>query len=132
MRRLWSMGLVGCLAACGVEDPAADDGIVVSASGRYELSAAFSPDPPQVGANTWTLDLRTRAGVPVVDAALTAEPWMPVHGHGVPVVPKVVAEGEGSYRVENLRFTMPGTWEVRVELSTDEDKDQLVVRSDVQ
>ena len=40
---------------------------------------------------------------------------MPIHDHGLPTAPRVTAElGNGDYRLEGVRFQMPGRWVVEL------------------
>lgn len=41
--------------------------------------------------------------------------WMPEMGHGS-VPTKVERVDQGSYRVSNVFFVMPGTWEIRIQI----------------
>lgn len=50
---------------------------------------------------------------------LKITPWMPSHGHGTAVTPKVTPLGNGAYLVESLWLSMAGTWELHIEM-TDE------------
>lgn len=119
-------------SACGVDDPASDSGVVTSNAGLFAAETQFDPDPPVVGKNSLSLRLQTRDGVLVEEADINAEPWMPAHSHGVAVRPVVRAEGDGVFLVDELRFTMPGTWEVRIDIEVSNVRDSLVVSADVQ
>ena len=64
--------------------------------------------------HSWLLTLKTAAGQPVEDATITIDGGMPEHGHGLPTSPAVSAHlGAGKYRVEGVKFTMSGWWELR-------------------
>jgi hypothetical protein len=119
-------------SACGVEDPAVDSGVVTSSAGLFEATTEFDPSPPAVGKNRLTLRLQTRDGAAVQEAKISAEPWMPAHSHGSAVRPSVQTEGGGTFVVDDLRFTMPGTWQVRIEIDANGLRDNLVVSADVQ
>lgn len=56
-------------------------------------------------------------GQPVNGLEMTATPFMPSHGHGSSVVPKVQSEGDGNYLVAPLLLSMSGQWEVRIKIS---------------
>jgi hypothetical protein len=61
--------------------------------------------------HAWTLHLEDRSGQPIADAQITVDGGMPAHGHGLPTEPQVTASlGNGDYRVEGLKFNMPGSW----------------------
>jgi hypothetical protein len=44
------------------------------------------------------------------------QPWMPAMGHGVSMPVKVSHDSTGTYSATNLFFTMPGDWEVRIQI----------------
>jgi hypothetical protein len=48
---------------------------------------------------------------------IAATPWMPVMGHGAPVMPVASADGEGKYALRNVSMYMPGLWELRTTFS---------------
>ncbi|MGR3617265.1 MAG: hypothetical protein ACU0BB_14640 [Paracoccaceae bacterium] len=41
---------------------------------------------------------------------------MPAHQHGMNYTPTVAELGEGTFRVEDMLFHMPGVWEIQMEL----------------
>jgi hypothetical protein len=44
---------------------------------------------------------------------------MPQHGHGLPTEPRVTEElGGGRYRVEGMKFNMPGWWTIKLSVSS--------------
>jgi hypothetical protein len=47
----------------------------------------------------------------VVDGArVSVGGGMPEHGHGLPTAPKATAQGDGTYRIDGVRFNMGGWW----------------------
>ena len=74
------------------------------------------PGPPQKGDNTWTLQLRDKAGSPLSGATLDVTPYMPDHGHGTPVKAQSSEAGSpsGQYRVTPVNLFMPGLWQVTI------------------
>jgi hypothetical protein len=70
-------------------------------------------------------------GSAITGAQLDAEPWMPSMGHGSPVKPSTTEIGAGEYRIEDLSYTMPGKWEVRVDVSAGGVTDRFGVGLDV-
>lgn len=83
-----------------------------TAEGLYTVS--YRPDLGSVPVNQiqiWTLHVETPAGEPVTDATISVDGDMPQHGHGLPTRPQVTQHlGNGDYRVEGLKFHMPGWW----------------------
>jgi hypothetical protein len=52
--------------------------------------------------------------------------WMPAHGHGMPTTPVVTSLGGGRFEVTNLRISMPGDWELRVDVSAGDASERAV------
>ena len=53
---------------------------------------------------------------------------MPAHGHGSSTEAVVHEVGEGLYEVEDLSFSMPGIWEVRIDVAFDDrDWERVIV-----
>lgn len=65
--------------------------------------------------HSWELTINDAAGQPVNDAMVTVVGDMPEHGHGLPTQPEITKVGAGGlYRVDGMKFTMPGWWVVTV------------------
>ena len=65
--------------------------------------------------HSWELAIKDANGKPVNNAMVTVVGDMPEHGHGLPTQPEVVKVGTGGlYRVDGMKFTMPGWWVVTV------------------
>lgn len=47
---------------------------------------------------------------------LLADAIMPAHQHGMNYIPKVTALGDGTFRVDDMLFHMPGLWELQVDV----------------
>lgn len=70
--------------------------------------------------HSWELTVKDAAGQPVSDAMITVVGDMPEHGHGLPTQPEVVKIGAaGLYRVDGMKFQMPGWWVVTVSIMAD-------------
>jgi hypothetical protein len=93
---------------------------LVTDNGLYR--ASYTPQYEPVPINqiqSWTLHLETEDGRPVEDAQITIDGDMPQHGHGLPTRPQVTEYlGNGDYRVEGLKFHMPGWWIVEFDITT--------------
>ena len=61
-------------------------------------------------------------GAQVIGAGLNVEVegWMPRHKHGMNYRASVTATAPGTYSISNMVFHMPGLWQVRVNLASDE------------
>jgi hypothetical protein len=65
--------------------------------------------------HSWELTIKDAAGQTVNDAMVTVVGDMPEHGHGLPTQPEITKVGAGGlYRVDGMKFTMPGWWVVTV------------------
>ena len=112
------------LAACGapatpVVSPAiaTPDLATTRTTDQGRFVAAYTSDlqPPAINkVHGWTLDITTPDGSPVNGAEIAVEGGMPVHNHGLPTTPQVSAAGDGRYRVEGIKYQMPGEWDVTV------------------
>lgn len=122
------------LNACGPVDEFNSSAPLISGPhpGDHGLAvdALFVPDPPRTGEFDLTLELHVD-GEPLEGADLSLELWMPGHGHASAEQPQVVEEGAGLYRVENAAFSMPGLWELRLNVVWDELDANIVWQVDV-
>ena len=93
--------------------------------GHFRVTYTSEPAPPPINKFlTWTLHVETPAGAPVTGALLTVDGGMPEHNHGLPTQPEVTAElGNGDYRVEGIKFQMPGWWTMTVTVAASEQQD---------
>lgn len=84
----------------------------MSDHGSYQVS--YVPELSPIPINqiqTWTLQVTDAVGKPVEDAEISVDGGMPQHGHGLPTAPLVTESlGNGQYRVEGMKFHMPGWW----------------------
>jgi len=81
---------------------------------HYRVSYQSKVEPiPLNRIHSWTLHLETADGEAVDDAQIAVYGGMPVHKHGFPTAPRVTQGlGNGDYRVEGLKFSMAGHWEL--------------------
>jgi hypothetical protein len=83
------------------------------------LSVELVSATPAVPSNTdnfWTLALADADMSPVDDATIVAVPYMVDHGHGT--APQLATPmGEGRYELGPITLTMPGFWEVTLEVT---------------
>jgi len=70
--------------------------------------------------HSWELTVKDADGKPVNNAKISVVGDMPEHGHGLPTQPEVTTVGaEGLYRVDGMKFTMPGWWIVTISVMAD-------------
>ncbi len=91
--------------------------------GTLEAPAGGAP----LGAlHDWQLDLEWPDGRAVAEARVQASGGMPEHDHGLPTQPRVAAGGRpGAYRVQGVRFHMPGRWQLVFDVEVDGERDLL-------
>lgn len=84
--------------------------------------AAIEPEAQEIKQGelqNWILTVKTADGKPVDDAAVTVDGGMPDHNHGLPTAPRMTEHlGEGRYRIEGVKFSMSGWWELRFDISS--------------
>jgi hypothetical protein len=99
----------------------------LSEQGLYEIS--YRSDVGSVPVNqmqSWTLHVETAEGEVVENATITVDGDMPQHGHGLPTRPQVTSYlGQGDYRVEGLKFHMPGWWVMDFVVNAEGQTDQV-------
>lgn len=122
---------LGTLLACTAEETPVPDGAVTTDAGLYVLDVTATPDPPVTGDQILTLDVTDPDAEPVIGATLDLTPWMPDMNHGIANAPTVVEEGDGVYTAE-FAWSMPGYWEVVVQVTRDDQTDQATLAFEVQ
>lgn len=66
----------------------------------------------------------TPAGAPIGNGLVYLNGGMPEHGHGMPTRPQTMGEvSTGVYRVEGVKFNMPGRWELIVAIQANGTED---------
>lgn len=127
LRLLWLLpvaliGVGGIGVAAMMQPPPADLDLSLTRTtehGLYvgTLEPAVSPIP--VGTiQSWTIAVTTPDGEPLEHADLSIDGGMPQHGHGLPTEPQVTEElGDGRYRVEGMKFNMPGWWTLTLKVT---------------
>lgn len=90
-----------------------------TAKGLYV--AAIEPETPEIRRgelHSWIITVKTADGKPVDDAQIAVDGGMPEHNHGLPTSPRMTeALGDGSYRIEGVKFSMTGWWELRFDIT---------------
>lgn len=91
-----------------------------TANGLYV--AAIEPEVPEIKQgelHTWILTVKTVDGKPVDGARIAVGGGMPDHNHGLPTSPEATQQlGEGRYRIEGMKFSMSGWWELKFDISS--------------
>jgi hypothetical protein len=116
------------LAGCGTPPSELDLALErPSTAGVYRVGLVPPERPPAINQlHSWTVRLAGADGAPVHGATFTVDGGMPQHGHGLPTQPRVTREiGDGVYRLDGMKFSMTGWWEVRLAIRSPLGSDQV-------
>ncbi len=93
----------------------------------YKVTLYSNQYPLLINAiHSWTLHIETAAGEIVENAEIRIHGGMPAHKHGYPTTPRVKQYlGNGDYLIEGIKFSMPGQWEMRINI-----KEEKLLRRD--
>ena len=87
----------------------------MSQAGSYRIRLTPDQEPVTISTlQTWTVHVETADGQAVTGATVSVDGGMPEHNHGLPTKPLVAAGADGDYRVEGIKFQMPGWWTITV------------------
>jgi hypothetical protein len=76
--------------------------------------------------HSWKLSVQDDKGNAVNGAKITVVGDMPEHGHGLPTNPEVSKDsGPGAYRVDGMKFSMPGWWVITFNIKAGEMQDSV-------
>jgi hypothetical protein len=125
--------LVGILATVYLMLPQSASGPDLSRSKKTVnglFVARFEPERGVVRQGelqSWLLTLKTAAGAPVEGAAIAVSGGMPQHDHGLPTSPQATDYlGDGHYRIDGIKFTMSGWWQLHFGISAAAGSDSVV------
>ena len=116
------------LAGCTTPPPQLDLSLKrPSVDGRYVVTLQPPvPSPPINQLHSWQVKLETPAGQPVAKANIAVDGGMPQHGHGLTTRPRVTREpADGAYRLEGMKFSMTGWWEIKLAIKSAEGEDTV-------
>lgn len=90
--------------------------------GTYRITYTPTPDPIPLNDNfglkiTVTYADGREISLPE-DLMIKADGFMPEHNHGMLQTPTVQKETMGQYKVEGMKFHMPGKWMMKVEVTS--------------
>lgn len=119
------------LAACSLFQPPADLDLRLtrpSQQGMYTVSVRPLVESPVINSiHAWEIAITARDGKPVDDARIAFSGGMPQHGHGYPTRPRVTGQmGQGRYRLDGVKFSMSGWWEMKLDVQSAHGTDQIV------
>jgi len=128
---LAALAALGTLAC--TETPTLATQSVHTDDGLYMVAYSTDPTPPLAGDTVLMLEIMDVGDnhAPVLDAVLDIEPWMPAMNHGIMGDVTVMEMGEGTYEAE-WAYSMPGGWEVTVDVDADAGTDSVVLGFEVE
>jgi hypothetical protein len=99
----------------------------MTASNIFHVSYKSISDPIRINRiHSWELKVTDADGQPINDAMVTIVGDMPEHGHGLPTEPVVTSIGaEGLYRIDGMKFQMPGWWIVTISIMANGQQDSV-------
>ena len=105
----------------------------VGKHGLFQVTLQSDEAPlPLNRIHSWTARITTPEGRIVDDAILMVYGGMPEHKHGFPSKPEVTANlGDGRYRIEGVKFNMPGRWEMWFNVRALDQDDKVIIGFDV-
>lgn len=102
---------------------------------KYQVTLYSNVSPiPLNKIHSWTVQVIAADGKPVEHATIRIHGGMPAHRHGFPTSPRVKQYlGDGAYRIDGVKFSMPGNWEIRINIRQDEEmvRDRAVFEIDL-
>ncbi|MEM9601793.1 MAG: auxin-binding protein [Pseudomonadota bacterium] len=115
---LLALALPGASVLADTPDASEDAYALEAQSLRAHFDVSLRPErsPPEIGTlHSWLVRVTDRAGDPVYPVALAVGGGMAGHGHGLPTQPQITAYlGDGTHRIEGVRFNMAGEWTLRI------------------
>ncbi|MEF8823731.1 MAG: FixH family protein [Desulfohalobiaceae bacterium] len=102
---------------------------VESQKGRFTISYSIKDreEIPIGDFHSWKLHVEdAQTGETVNRALIAINGDMPRHGHGMPSNPEAAFLGNGNYRLDGLKFHMPGWWQLALTISTADKYDRAV------
>lgn len=122
--------LLALLGGCSLMSPPENLDLRLSkSSAANTYSVSVQPLAESIEINkihSWEVRVATSDGAPVRNAKILVDGGMPQHGHGLPTKPRVTAElPDGRYRVDGVKFSMTGWWELKLKIEADKSSDQV-------
>jgi hypothetical protein len=129
-KHLFSAVVVAAASGCSMFQPPADLDVRMTRpteQGRYVVAMRPLVAEPAINQlHPWEIRIVGADGAPVSGAHIAFDGGMPQHGHGLPTKPRVTAElGDGRYRLDGMKFSMSGWWEMKVQVDAAAGSDKV-------
>jgi len=89
----------------------------VTNNGDFSVEVIFREGTLKLGLNEMDIIVHDKLDSDVTGGNVSVTPWMPDHGHGTAMVPMVMERGGGTYSARNIDITMPGRWQLKINIS---------------
>ena len=100
--------------------------------GHFDLTLVAKEAGVAVGNNAYLLTVTPRNMLLANEMSVQVKPWMPDHGHGSDRPPRIQDNGGYEFALDNVVYTMPGFWELRMTISTEDITDAAVFELDIE
>lgn len=89
-----------------------------SAHGIFRVEVVSGQIPiPLSKLHLWSVRLSGADGSPIGGAMIQIDGGMPEHGHGLPTSPRAEPDGApGTYVIKGMKFSMPGWWQLQLDI----------------
>ena len=91
---------------------------------RATLNCTTAPQPGRFQECQIAFTDRQNQAAGIVSVQL--EGGMPGHGHGLPTSPTLTLQDSGSYRIDGLKYNMPGRWLLGFQVNGESGEDRLI------
>lgn len=121
-----TLGLL--LAGCGADPNHAWHLQQPSDKGTYQATLSCASAPIPGAFQECKLTLQGAQAVPA-NLLVAVDGGMPAHGHGLPTAPQAIpTDTNGTYRIDGLKFSMPGEWVLGFLLDNGTQPEKVVFR----
>lgn len=96
-------------------------------TGYYTAELVMKPKQPIVGDNKAQLIIHDYEATDIPGLKITVIPYHPAKGIQSKETPKVKDAGRGLYLIENIHFSEPGTWELKLTIKGPYKDDTVVL-----
>jgi hypothetical protein len=99
-----------------------------SSNGLYQTTLSCATPPVVAIFQECSLQLSSKQALPP-DLVIAVDGGMPAHGHGLPTAPQAIPTGKpGEFRIDGLKYSMPGEWVLGFLLHSAASQDKIVFR----
>lgn len=127
--------LLSILTACAAPPESLDLAMTHTTAEKNFIVTLQAPATPAAinQIHSWQLRLTSPTGVALSNVRIAVDGGMPQHGHGLPTRPQVTPPlADGSYRIDGMKFSMTGWWEIKLTIQSDAGIDKVTFNTVIQ